>query len=182
MLQVELVVGAVSKPPNFQVTPASHDFAWRVHSALDSWTGKVDTKASISLAIESATFGFVVTLAKQGEWFSDLGGVALIFHRIGVGVLLAAVLLAVLVVIPQLDRRKSKRNWRSNMIYFGHLRHWHPKELARALNQEQLYNEQLAEQLVAMAKIAWRKHAVLQWSLALFVCGAGCLVIAGLVR
>jgi Family of unknown function (DUF5706) len=156
------------------------DFAWRVHAALDSWTGKVDTKASIALAIESAVFGFVVTLTKRGEQFTGLDGSDLTLFRIGSGFLLLAILLSLLVVAPQLNRRESKRIWSSNMIYFGHLRRWDPVELAKTLATQQPYGEQLARQLVTMAKIAWRKHACLQYSLACLVLGAGCLLVLAL--
>lgn len=157
------------------------DFGWRVHAALDSWTGKVDTKASIALAIESAVFGFVVTLTKRGEQFTSLHGSDLVVFRIGSGFLLVAIFLSLLVVAPQLNRRQAKQIWSSNMIYFGHLRHWDPKKLAQALDTDQPYGEQLARQLVTMAKIAWRKHALLQYSLACLVLGGGCLIVLALI-
>lgn len=63
------------------------------------------------------------------------------------------------------------------MIYFGHLRHWDPKELAKSMQTGVPEVAQQAEQLVAMAKIAWRKHAALQFSLIALVTGIGCLLI-----
>jgi hypothetical protein len=154
------------------------DFGWRVHGALDSWTGKVDTKASITLAIESATLGFVLTLSKKGERLADLDGLSSVSYHVGIGCLLAAVLFALLVVMPQLKRRQAKRDWRKGMIYFGHVRHWDPGELAGALKSEQVYEAQLATQLVAMSKIAWRKHALLQWSIGFLTAGALSLLLA----
>src|SRR3954454_8490903 len=62
-VQVELVGEALTSPPRSDPY-GGLDFAWRVHGALDAWTGKVDTKASITLAIESAVLGFVLTLSK----------------------------------------------------------------------------------------------------------------------
>lgn len=156
------------------------EFAWRVHGALDNWIGKVDTKASIALAIESAVFGFVVTLSQRNGPFAALTGSSRTWFHVGLAMLLIAVLLSLIVVLPQLNRRKSKKIWRSNMIYFGHLRHWEPKELATALGKQPLYQDQLAEQLVAMSKIAWRKHSWLQGSLIFLAVGVAILLfVAG---
>jgi hypothetical protein len=141
------------------------DFGWRVHTALDSWTGKVDTKASITLAIESAILGFVITLSKKGERLAGLEGWSDSWYQIGIACLVAAVLFALLVVFPQLRRRQSKREWHSHMIYFGHLRHWEAGNLAAALKSKRTDEKQLAAQLVTMSQIAWRKHARLQWSI-----------------
>jgi hypothetical protein len=173
MLSVELEVEAVSddRAPSDGI-----EFAWRVHGALDSWTGKVDTKASIALAIEAAIFGFVVTLSRNGERFASLHGARSDWYHVGLALLLLSVAMSLAVVVPQLNRSASRKSWRSNMIYFGHLRHWKPEELARALREERLDEAQLARQLVAMSKIAWRKHACLQWSVAGLVLGAACLI------
>lgn len=154
------------------------EFAWKVHAALDSWTGKVDTKASIVLAIESAAFAFAASLSKKGERFADLGGSNLCFYRVGMGLLLVAGLLALAVVFPQLKGRDAKRSWRENMIYFGHLRHWEPSALTVALRQERPVLDQLAAQLVKMGQIAWRKHRLLQASLAALALASVCLLFA----
>lgn len=149
--------------------PAAADadeFGWRVHGLLDNWTGKVDNKASIVLAIESAAFAFVVTQTTEGKVFADPGGVGFWVFRLGLGLLLAAIALALLVVLPQLNRRKSTNDWAKNSIYFGHLRHWNPDDLAKQLPEQAAHQrEQLARQMVAMSKIAWRKHIWLQGSL-----------------
>lgn len=81
--------------------------------------------------------------------------------------------------MPQLGRRKARRNWSTNMIYFGHLRRWNPDALATELSSEPPTTTQLARQLVEMSKIAWRKHAWLQWSLASLFVASVLLVIAG---
>jgi Family of unknown function (DUF5706) len=158
----------------------SLDFAWRVHDALDSWTGKVDTKSSIALAIESAVLGFVVALSSNGGRLASLHGDELTIYRIGFGFLVLSIALSLAVVFPQLAGRSARRRWRSNMIYFGHLRHWDEVELATALADETPQLEQLARQLVQMSRIAWRKHVWLQWSLISLVISATCLLIAGI--
>ncbi len=172
MLPLKLVVEAMSGKDS----SGGLDFAWRVHGALDSWTGKVDTKASITVAIESAVFGFAVTLSRKGERFAHLTGASRTWYDIGLGLILFAVVMSLAVVFPQISRRASRTGWRDNMIFFGHLRRWNPEALARALREERLDEQQLARQLVQMSKIAWRKHAWLQWSIASLVLGAACLI------
>ena len=88
LLQIKLALEAMSDNKN---SDSGLDFAWRVHDALDSWTGKVDVKASIALALESAVFGFVVALSEHGERFASLSGSRLNWYHIGVGLLLFSV-------------------------------------------------------------------------------------------
>jgi hypothetical protein len=156
------------------------EFAWRVHSALDSWTAKVDTKASIVLALEAAVLGFIITLSSKDGPLAALDGGDVLLYRVGLTLVGLGVLFALGVVVPQLGRRKAKRVWERNTIYFGHLRHWDPEKLAGVLVRDMPRERQLAEQLVEMSKIAWRKHAWLQWSLIAFVGGGLCLAIASL--
>jgi len=52
-------------------------------------------------------------------------------------------------------------------------------KLAQALSSGTLTTDQLARQLVEMSKIAWRKHAWLQWSLGFLLFGVALLVWAG---
>jgi len=89
----------------------------------------------------------------------------------------------VLTVVPRLQWRACGRrsDWRQNTVYFGHLRHWDPDDLAAQLaagGPPEL--PQLAAQLVATARIAWRKHAWLQGSLAAFALGIACLLVVAL--
>jgi len=179
LLQVELDVEAMSEAPKDQESKDGADFAWKVHDALDSWTAKVDTKASIVLAIEAALAGFVITLSNKGDRLAGLHGYRVDLDRIGLGFLVASVLFSLAIVWPQLGRRKAKRNWSSNMIYFGHLRRWDPDKLASELAEGVPNVSQLALQLVTMSKVNWRKHVWLQWSLLCLVVGSGLLAWAG---
>lgn len=180
LLQVDLDVEAVS-----EATANDHDgndgveFAWKVHSTVDSWTARVDTKASIVLGIEAALAGFVITLSSKGGRLSGLHGYRMDVDRVGLVFLVASVLLSLAAVWPQLGRRKARQNWSANRIYFGHLRLWDPNKLAAELVKSAPSEAQLALQLVTMSKIAWRKHAFLQWSLSCLVVGSGLLVWAG---
>ncbi len=149
---------------------------WRVHGLLDNWTGKIDNKASIALAIESAAFAFAVTQTDAREQFAGLGGSSLCWFRVGLGLLLLSILFALIVVMPQLKHRASKKDWQTNTIYFGHLRHWEPADLVAAMSAGKTEPEQLARQMIAMSKIAWRKHVWLQVSLGAFAVGAAILV------
>lgn len=168
-----------SPPPTDAPSHGGDDFAWKVHEALDSWTAKVDTKASIALAIEAAIAGFVITLSTNGGRLSGLRGYRADLDHLGLVLLAVSVIASLAVVMPQLSRRKAKRNWSTNMIYFGHLRRWDPDALATALSSELPTTTQLARQLVEMSKIAWHKHAWLQWSLASLFVASILLVIAG---
>jgi hypothetical protein len=164
------------EPPGHQ----GDEFAWKVHEALDSWTAKVDTKASIALAIEAAIAGFVITLSTNSGRLTGLHGYRADVDHVGLILLAASVVASLAVVMPQLSRLKARRNWSSNMIYFGHLRRWDPDALAKALSTDIPTTTQLARQLVEMSKIAWRKHAWLQWSLILLFIASVLLVIAGI--
>lgn len=149
-------------------------FAWRVHDALDAWTSKVDAKASIVLAVETGTLGLVVSLTDTDGALAQLSGRSLSLFRVGVTTLLLAIMLAGASVIPQLRRKAARREWRANSIYFGHLRHWTPANLAESLRERGTDSslEELSRQHVRMAQIAWRKHSSLQISMLLLPIGA----------
>lgn len=141
------------------------DLAWKIHGNLSDWTARVDNKASILLALQAASLALVVGLAGTGRGL----GAGCDFARwsLGVGVLLlcAAAVLAALAVLPQLRRRHLSQESKRNFIYFGHLRNWKPDALAEAMSDDPDILDQLSHQIVIMAKIAWRKHVWLQWSL-----------------
>lgn len=144
------------------------DCAWRIHDALMDWTGKVDGKATFALSLETAA---VTVLAALSTHRLPLPGgrppgVLALCYWTGVGLLLLSVAISVCVVLPRLGRAMSREQWRDGFIYFGHLRHWDPVELAEAL----LTREPLAvltRQLVDMSRICWRKHRLVQTSIVL---------------
>lgn len=141
-------------------------FAWKVHDALDAWTNKVDSKASIVLAVETGIVALIATLAKDGP-LASLHGTAVLWFRLGVVALVVAIIFAGAAVFPQLRRSKIQSEWNENSIYFGHLRFWSADKLAEKLKQrnEAFSLEELARQHVTMADIAWSKHAFLQVSM-----------------
>jgi hypothetical protein len=165
--------------PNPAITPA--EFAWRTHSAITDWTAKVDAKASIVLALESAIVAAVITFSGKDRPLSALRGWPLGTYRLGILLMAAGIALAGLVVLPSLDRCKARVHWRTEVIYFGHLRRWQPSELADYLlalpARTQL--DILSRQLVTTSKIAWTKHARLQWSMLSAALGTLLFAIAG---
>lgn len=161
------------------------EYAWKTQRALSEWTAKVDTKASIMLTLETAAFGAVLAFSSDtGKPLAHLGGVAVWFYRAGVSLLVCGILCAGAAVFPQLNRRDARRNWRSNFLYFGHLRQWPPERLIAAVtgigtDQEDIV---LSTQIVAVAKIVWRKHALIQWSMSLTLLSGAALGLSALLR
>jgi Family of unknown function (DUF5706) len=157
------------------------EFAWRTHSAITDWTAKVDAKASIVLALESAIMAAVITFSGRDRPLSALHGWPLATYRLGILFMAIGIALAGLVVFPYLDRRKARVQWGTEVIYFGHLRRWQPSELADYLfdlsARAQL--DILSRQLVTTSKIAWIKHARLQWSMLTAALGTLLLALAG---
>jgi hypothetical protein len=152
--------------------------AWKIHSAITDWTGKVDSKASFVLTIESALIAGVVTLSSNKRRLADLNTWwELAWYRVGIVTLVAAVCFVVLVVRPRLKSRDAARTWRENYIYFGHVHHWSPTKLAERLEMEDILPV-LARQLVATSDVAWKKHRRLQNSVTLAVIGSLCVFIA----
>ncbi|MGH3695157.1 MAG: Pycsar system effector family protein [Pseudonocardiaceae bacterium] len=149
------------------------EFAWKVHGALQDWTAKVDTKASIVMTLETALFSGMLAFTRSQvsayprNWSS--------FHHCGLVLLFVSIVLAGAVVFPQLHRRDSTKSWSNKLVYFGHLRLWEPSALTEALAsaQPEINLRMLSDQLVAMSRITWRKHVLVQWSL--LVALTGCI-------
>jgi hypothetical protein len=147
----------------------SVEFAWQIHTAVSQWSGRADTKASIVLSLELATLGVITAFSRDRGPLAELSGVGLLSYKAGLALLGLSIFLAGIVVFPQLRRRRLKKTWQLNPIYFGHLRKWQPTELAQELerlsSRERL--EMLSRQLVATARVTWIKNNRLQWSMGL---------------
>jgi hypothetical protein len=172
----------MSTPPVEPDTSIGTDTAWKVHEALSSWTGRVDSKASIVLTLEVAALGFVIALTDGTKLFGDLTGWRDGAFKSGLVLLGLGILAALAVVCPQLSRRQASREWKEGLIYFGHLRRWDPEDLQQRLGSLRDADVQasLAVQLVTMSKIAWRKHTLLQASVLCGTVAAALFVLAGL--
>ncbi|GLW64382.1 hypothetical protein Arub01_26260 [Actinomadura rubrobrunea] len=148
-------------------------YAWRVNQALHDWTAKVDAKASVILAIETAILSMIVAFVRTGKRIQQLTPLETWTFRVGVALVACAIVLAGAAVFPQLNRREAKRNWRRSYVYFGHPRRWRPAELVDALESgnEQRHKIVLGTQLIALSKIIWREHSFLQCSMSLVAIG-----------
>jgi hypothetical protein len=167
-------------PPNEDRLPDSQlkaniEFAWRGHAAQEHWTAKIDTKASIFFTINIA--GLVAVLVSRTQTdgrLAQLGGWHQILTDIGILVCAIGVVVAGAAVFPLLGRVREHRT-RRDIIYFGHLRHRDPSDVARQLinltDDQQI--DQLSFQLVTMAKGNWVKHRLLQAALLLALAGYG---------
>jgi hypothetical protein len=163
-------------------TPGPLDQAWRIHAALVDWTGKVDFKASFALTLESALIAGAVVLSEKNHRLGSIGSLTIVvIYTIGFVLLSLGALLAVSVVVPRLRGSKLKAEWRSNYIYFGHLRHWKPTELEVALREGQIMPV-LTRQLVNMSQIAWQKHRRVQISFLLAISGSAAIALAAVLN
>lgn len=161
---------------------ATTDDAWKIHDAVVSWTSNVDSKASFALAIESGVVAGVIALAGDNRRLSHLSDCwAEAAFWVGVACFVAALLLVVGVVTPQIRSSETEAEWPDRFIFFGHLRHWAEADLARALQERDILPV-LSHQLVVMSKIAWRKHRLLQGSMVLAVVGSVLVGVAALLN
>jgi hypothetical protein len=161
--------------------PDPVETAWKIHTALSDWTGKVDAKASFALTIESAALAVIVGLSGADHRFGNLRG----FWQNapfwgGVFLLGLSALAAVSVVAPRIRANSVEPEWADNFIYFGHLKFWQPDQLEQALKDTDPLPA-LSRQLVVMSRIAWTKHRRVQVSLWLAIAGAALVGVAGMI-
>ena len=158
--------------------PDAVETAWRIHAANADWTGKVDSKASFALAIESAIVAGVVALASDQRRLSELDGFwTRAFFTVGAVALIAALLCVVRVVRHRLRSKSVKGEAPENFIYFGHAQHWAADDLAAALKEYDML-EMLSRQIIDISRIAWMKHRMLQLSMTLTTTGVSLVGVA----
>lgn len=164
-------------PEPAKATDPFPDYSRSVNEALHDWTAKVDTKASVVLTLETAAFGAVLAFSSDKRPLAHLHGFLLDSYRLGILFLIGAILCAGAAVFPQLNRREARRNWRRNYVYFGHLRRWRPEDLIVAVQNDggEGIHLVMSTEIVALSKIVWRKHSVLQWSMSLALLGGVCI-------
>ncbi|MFW0872021.1 Pycsar system effector family protein [Rhodococcoides corynebacterioides] len=161
--------------------PDPTDTAWKIHSALTDWTGKVDTKASFALTIESAVLAGVVTLSGNDRALADLHGWGVLWYVLGVVTLVAGLLCAVWAVRPRLRAQQLTNEVPTNFVYFGHLRQLTPAEVEINLRSDDILPV-LSKQLIDMSKISWTKHRLVQVSLTLAPVGVALLGLSATYR
>lgn len=163
------------------MTPDPRDTAWRIHASIIDWTGKVDTKASFALAIESAALAGIVTLTGSGRRLDGLVGCEVGFFWTGIAILLIGVLSVITVVAPRLRSTKMPSEWQNNYVYFGHLMHWNAEDLQKVFEEEDPLPA-VTRNIIVMSKIAWTKHRRLQVSMWLATFGTALVGIAAVVN
>lgn len=156
------------------------DAAWRVHDKVAGATGAVDAKASFLFAVQSAAIVVVLTLSDEKWVLSRVETpVEQWLRGGGVALLLAGAALSAIVVVPRLRvwaTRRRAGEWKTGIVYFGHLRHWDSAALEDAFRDGRLLLPTLSHQLVRMSKIAWLKHVLA--GLSMYVTFAGLAAIA----
>lgn len=165
--------------PTLHATPhaeqAGVDFAWKVHNAQESWTARVDGKAALYLATQTAVLVAMFAGFAKDKPLDALDGPNACFAVAGAALSIVAVLVAGCAVIPMMNRtRKLKAEAPDNFIYFGHVRHWKAADLRDRLGRLTAAEEldQLSMQLVALSKRNWAKHTYLRAALVLGALGA----------
>lgn len=157
----------------------SDELAWRVHETAKGWISQVDAKSAAALAIEAASLGFALVLVTNADTLAQLTPFARWLVGAGLALLFGSVMLSMLVLMPRIKLRE-RTPARPGYLYFGHLRHWKKGDLAETLARNHVSDGQIAEQVIALSKIAWRKHVLFQWSLYLLFAGVaviGCLYL-----
>ncbi|MEU9608888.1 Pycsar system effector family protein [Streptomyces sp. NPDC048057] len=148
--------------------------AWNVHASIVEVTARGDAKASIALSAELALAA--VAVARLGSPPHDETVLSQALLYAGAVLLMLASLFALSAVVPRLPEPVQP----GGLLYFGALRLWDARELPAALRGADAL-ESLSEQLVAMSRIAWRKHRLVAHSLRISVLGLVCLGVAALI-
>lgn len=139
--------------------------AWRIHDAQLDWTAKADAKAAFAFGVDSAAIAAVVALFSSDKVFHRFDQWWLIaLFVLGALCLLAGSVFSALGVAPRLRAKLSRSEAASNHIYFGHTRHWDAADLEESLREDDLVT-QLSRNIVQAARISWKKHVAVTWSL-----------------
>ncbi|MFI2368485.1 Pycsar system effector family protein [Streptomyces sp. NPDC018833] len=146
--------------------------AWQIHSSLHESTRTVDAKASFALAMESAALAGIAALSGSGRALDRVTGPAAAALWAGVALIGLSAVLAVLAVIPRHGGEgRSPAPGEDEFLFYGHLRHWSPDDLAQQLVRIDPLPT-LSRQLIVMSAITWTKHRRVQQSLLLAVVGS----------
>jgi hypothetical protein len=155
-------------------------FGWRVHAAQEAWTGRLDGKAAIFVSLESALLAVLAVAYSDRGVPAGLTGWRALVVAGGTALSVGAVLAAGAAVIPRLGRpRRHRLDRRHNLIYFGHLRHWAPDDLAGRIAALTPADElrQLSVQLIELSQSNWVKHRRLQLAVALAAGGIAAMLV-----
>ncbi|GAA4853281.1 Pycsar system effector family protein [Kitasatospora terrestris] len=141
--------------------------AWQIHGAVSELIGRVDSKASLALSLESAALVAITTLTQATGSHPRLQQTAAtVAAWAGAVAIVTALVLAIAAVLPRTGSPVQPGDWRSNIVYFGHLRHGDAEQLVRELSEQDLLPA-LSRQLIELSHIAWAKHRCVRASLVL---------------
>lgn len=141
-------------------------------------------QASALLALEGGAIFATLTANADTGLLAHAPDPARVLELIGVISLLCAVATAVAALVPRLGRTTDHRaNHRQHTIYFGHLRHWQPDQLAARLRTAGHDDPfpMLARQLIEMSHRNWAKHRHIQISIALPLAGIILITLAAVI-
>lgn len=155
------------------------EFAWKVHAAQEQWATRADTKAAVVFTVEGVVVAAVVAAFTNSTFSGSVFGWQLLMVGLGTLSSAVAVVIAFLVVIPQLGGRRQMSQ-EPHFIYFGHLRSWEATGLAERLialsDPEQI--AQLSAQLTRLGVGNWRKYQLLRAAVIAALLGSLLLVVA----
>lgn len=151
------------------------EFGWRAHTAQESWTAKVDVKASVLLAAQVGLLVAIATIA-SASGFKHPEGLWAALLPVGVLLILGGSIFSASAIYPQLSSDPGKT---SDLIYFGHLRNLTGEEVQKRLKDlsEEAQLSALSRQLVKMSEVNWSKHVRLRRSIWATAAGAAFAVL-----
>lgn len=160
------------------------EIGWRAYEHTSEAVVRVDNKAWIVLGLIGASALLVYNMSGIDKPLGRLvDGASLVLYEIAVAAGLISAVLALLVVFPQLRRRRV-RDEASNFLYFGRLRRLRVDEILPYLGTASPIapTEIVAQQIRTMADIAWLKNTLLQGSLACWFMGVVAILFAVWLR
>lgn len=173
-------MGWWSRPSDDDADREAEARAWTIYHSHGEWISRVDAKASIMLALQGVTLGAVIALTDKDrpyaqlcwwwEWALFIAGFAM---------LLAAIVLAVLALVPRVTSEKPSKKEMRDYIYFGHTRLWKPDALEDELRKPAL--PVLARQLIVLGRISWRKHYLVKYSVWCYIISGALLTATALI-
>lgn len=149
---------------------------WKIHQVFQDWIARFDSKAAAIVTLDSAALAAVWVLSGPGRTFGALDGTnAQNPFAVGLVSLAAGAICAASVVLPRVHGGGLSQPTR--LLYFGSVRHLDGSSVADALSDADLKTE-LGHAISALAKIAWRKQALVTASLWATIAGVVMLCIA----
>jgi hypothetical protein len=161
------------------VPNSARELAWRLHSNAEAASARADLKVSIMLAFQGSAFVLVAT--SRIIAFGSTHRLSSVAITVVLVLLLGAIAPGVAAIAPTLgSRREHRRDHPHQYIYFGHLRLWDRAALAARLTSTDADAEieMLAPQMIAISRLTWRKHRLLQVSIAVTLVALSTLTLA----